>query len=300
MSATTHGTNGSGVSNFPRKILLATDGSEDAALAGRAAADIQTRTGAELHLVHAWQGFPLWPGLLRSVNVAGTHLTEGRPPEEICGLAEELGVDLVVVGSRGLGLVKRLAVGSVSEGVVNRAPCPVLVTRGSWPPSCVIVGDDFSEDARKAGKLAAHIGRLFGAPVLLVRTFYPSFHLPPPGFLRQARGEENPRARLDELLKAQKIERVLETRAEELKRVLGQPPQARVAMGDAAAVMLESAEEGEQPALIAVGSRGLGSVKRAMLGSVSAKILRAASGPVLITPRSGGPSPWLVNPATFL
>ena len=332
MSETTHETNGSGVSNFPRKMLFATDGSEDAALAARAAADIQTRTGAELHLVHAWQGFPLWPGLPRSAyseqaveeytglyqqkarqlmrqqahevrgagaDLAGTHLLEGRPAEEISGLAEELGAGLVVVGCRGLGLVKRLTVGSVSEEVVSFAPCPVLVTRGSWPPSWVIVGDDFSEEARKAGELAAGIGRLFGASVLLVRTFYPTFQLPPPGFLRQARGEENPRAWLDELLKTKEIEKVLQKRAEELEEVLGRLPQTRVTVGDAAAIMLEAAEESEQPVLVAVGNRGLGSVKRAVLGSVSTKVLRAADGPVLMAPCSGGSSQWLRNPATF-
>ena len=40
---------------FPTKILLATDGSEDAALATRAAADLSSRTGCELYVVHAWQ-----------------------------------------------------------------------------------------------------------------------------------------------------------------------------------------------------------------------------------------------------
>jgi nucleotide-binding universal stress UspA family protein len=39
---------------LPAGILLATDGSEEAATAGRAAADLAARTGAELHLVHAW------------------------------------------------------------------------------------------------------------------------------------------------------------------------------------------------------------------------------------------------------
>ncbi len=206
---------------------------------------------------------------------------------------------MIVIGSRGLGLIKRLAVGSVSEGVASLAPCPVLVTRGAWPPPRVVVGDDFSEEARKAGELAAGIGRLFGIPMLLVRTFYPSFRLPPPGFLRRARGAENPHVRLNELLETEAIENVLQKRAEGLEKVLGRPPQTKVAAGDAAAIMLEIAEESEQSALIAVGSRGLGSVKRTMLGSVSAKILRAASGSVLITPRSGGPYPWLVNPATF-
>jgi nucleotide-binding universal stress UspA family protein len=87
-----------------------------------------------------------------------------------------LGVGLVVIGSRGLGPIKRLVVGSVSEGIVHLAPYPTLVVRGgarAWPPSRLVVGDDGSEESRMAGQLAASIGRLFGARALLVRV-YPS------------------------------------------------------------------------------------------------------------------------------
>lgn len=64
-------------------------------------------------------------------TVLGTHLRKGRS-------AEEIGVGLIVLGSRGLGPVGRLAMGSVSEGVVHHARVPVLVMRGgvqAWPPS---------------------------------------------------------------------------------------------------------------------------------------------------------------------
>jgi nucleotide-binding universal stress UspA family protein len=43
------------MTSFPTKILVATDGSEDADLAARAATDLSNRTGAELHVVHARQ-----------------------------------------------------------------------------------------------------------------------------------------------------------------------------------------------------------------------------------------------------
>ena len=48
---------------------------------------------------------------------------------EIVGLAEEVGADLIVVGSRGLGGFRRALMGSVSESVVRHAHCPVLVFR---------------------------------------------------------------------------------------------------------------------------------------------------------------------------
>ena len=47
----------------------------------------------------------------------------------ITGVAEEIGADLIVVGSRGLGGLKRALMGSVSESVVRHAHCPVLVMR---------------------------------------------------------------------------------------------------------------------------------------------------------------------------
>lgn len=43
---------------FPTKILLATDGSEDAATATRAAVDLANRSGSELHVVHAFEFIP--------------------------------------------------------------------------------------------------------------------------------------------------------------------------------------------------------------------------------------------------
>ena len=43
---------------FPTRILLATDGSEDAAVATRAAMDIANRSGSELHVMHAFEFIP--------------------------------------------------------------------------------------------------------------------------------------------------------------------------------------------------------------------------------------------------
>jgi nucleotide-binding universal stress UspA family protein len=291
--------------------LLATDGSEEAALAAHAAIDLSGRAGAKLHVVHTWQDLrpPTLPAMamdeysqayeqyerearelleeqaqrLRSAGgtVAGTHLKKGRPAEEIAYLAQELEADLVVVGSRGLGLVKRLVVGSVSERVVQLDPCPTLVVRGgegSWPPSRVIVGDDASEEARRAGEFAAGIGTLFDARTLLVRVY-------PQVTVFKARRISHVRASKELLREG---ERSLERRAAELESVLGTRPEIRVVAGDAAAVIQEMAEERGKPTLVAVGRRGLDAVGHFALGSVSSDVLRAVSGPVLIVPSPSG------------
>jgi nucleotide-binding universal stress UspA family protein len=292
------------MSSFPTKILLATDGSQDAALAALAAIDLTHRARTELHVVHVWQdvrpatlptaamneylrAFERWEqeagelleeqaDRLRSagVTVAGAHLKKGRPADEIVALAEELDAGLAVMGSRGLGTVKRLVVGSVSEGVVGLAPCPVLVVRGAWPPSRVVVGDDSSEEAGRACALATNIGKLFSASVFLVRA-HPVF-----GKYTLAREADEHVSRDI----ARRTEEALEQRADHLRSVLGERPWVRVVAGDAATAIQEIAEEGGEPTLVAVGRRGLGAVRHFALGSVSSDILRAVSGPVLIVP----------------
>lgn len=291
----------------PGRILLATDGSEDANLAAKAAVDLSNRAGSELHVVHAWRPIPhyAYPSLtpqryhppyeegarkilteqVREIEEAGgtiieAHLVMGRPAEAILDLAEGLGAGLIVVGSRGLGRVRRLLVGSVSEGVVHHAHCPVLVVRGgdgSWPPNRVIVGDDGSDDARKAGDLAAQIAGLFGAEVVLVRAYEK-----PPEPVGGWSGED--RRELDEALFRE--ERALEGRAQELEAVAGSRPGSRLVETEPTLAMLLVAEEGQEAStLLAVGSRGLGMAGRTALGSVSTKVLRVARGPVLVCPR---------------
>ncbi len=62
-------------------------------------------------------------------TVTQAHLRMGKAAAEIVDLAEDLGAGLVVVGSRGLGGIKRALMGSVSDSVVRHAHCPVLVVR---------------------------------------------------------------------------------------------------------------------------------------------------------------------------
>ncbi|SDJ36287.1 universal stress protein [Salimicrobium halophilum] len=54
---------------------------------------------------------------------------EGNPGEKICAYAEEHDVDLIVLGSRGLGGVRKFLLGSVSNNVVQKATKPVLIIK---------------------------------------------------------------------------------------------------------------------------------------------------------------------------
>ena len=147
------------MSIFPTRILLATDGSDEAELAALRAVELAQRTDSELHVVHVGVVPTLlvsYPGtlgyegklyeqieeisreLLRKESwwvkaaggtVAGAHLRMGKVDLEIVGLAKELGVDLIVMGCRGHRWIRRAIEGSVSDGVIRHAPCPVLVVR---------------------------------------------------------------------------------------------------------------------------------------------------------------------------
>jgi nucleotide-binding universal stress UspA family protein len=144
----------------PGRVLLALDGSREAADAGRVAAEISNATGSELHLVYvSLAESPYYPGpempeireghlerlhetarawvedqaerlKAEGVNVEAAHLRLGAPDREIVRLGEELGAGLIALGSRGLGGVRRALLGSVSDSVLRHAHCPVLVVRG--------------------------------------------------------------------------------------------------------------------------------------------------------------------------
>jgi nucleotide-binding universal stress UspA family protein len=142
------------MSIFPTTILLATDGSKDAELAALSAADLANSTNSELHVVTVAGGRTYHTDVPEEVEnlqqraeqiineqvkkiedeggkVAETHVrvvSEHRA-EAIVEVAEDLGAGLIVMGSRGLGGMRRALMGSVSDAVVRHAHCPVLIVR---------------------------------------------------------------------------------------------------------------------------------------------------------------------------
>jgi nucleotide-binding universal stress UspA family protein len=90
--------------------------------------------------------------------------------EEIVALAEEIGVGLIAVGSRGRGRIRRLLIGSVSDAVVRHAHCPVVVAR--WKavvfPAKMLLATDGSEEARLALQTAADLSERTGSELHVV------------------------------------------------------------------------------------------------------------------------------------
>jgi len=276
------------MNGFPEKILLSTDGSEGAIRATEAASDLANRAGSELHVVHVWHDVPGFAHKFVKAElrrqgqekldeqvskiedsggrVTRAHLRGGRTSNEVIALCDRIGAELLVVGSRGLSPVQRLLMGSHSEEIVHRAHVPVLVIRGGeslWPPARVVIGEDFSDDARRAGDLAASIGSHYGSQGLLVYAH--------PGLPDNQDMRERDEARLEE-------------RAAELEGVLGSRPGIRVSGGYPASALIEAVQGEERPSFVAVGSRGLTGARRSRMGSVSTKVVTASRGPVLVCP----------------
>ena len=285
-------------------VLAAVDGSEQAAFAARAAARIAAASGVSLHLVHAvrepdaeWgepvEGLMVYrerrarrllaDGVAELERAGGrvdeAHLLTGSPTDAIVDAATAMGAGLIVVGSHGTGHRGgvHLHLGSVAEGLVHHGHHPVLVLRGeaSWPPARVVAGDDGSPGAAHAAELAAHLAALDGARVLVVRA------VPDLAELLEAA------TAVDQTLVAELLhtaEHDLEVRAHALSMVLGVRPGVRVVVDEPGTALLEAAQEGGGATLVAVGSRGLGPVRRLRLGSVSTAVLRGAPGAVLVVP----------------
>jgi nucleotide-binding universal stress UspA family protein len=137
-------------------IILATDGSPSAAEATTWAVELARETASRLFVVSVWHaGATTYPSsstaLPEKKRIAKEHacaavsaavevaaaagvdtesfVLEGDAVERICESAVDTDASLVVVGSHGFGAVRRFVSGSVSTGLVHRAPCPVLVVR---------------------------------------------------------------------------------------------------------------------------------------------------------------------------
>jgi nucleotide-binding universal stress UspA family protein len=304
------------MSIFPTKVLLATDGSIEADLAARTAAQLADKTGSELHVVHVSGISPWYPAYpeatafdraelmdpvleedlqriseqrarellgaevekLRSAGgtLAQGHLAEGGVPQEIVGLAEEIGAGLVVVGSRGRGGIRRALMGSVSDSVVRHAHCPVLVVRDGerqrdYLPGTILLAVDGSEEASAAARMTVELAEHTDSElhVLHVGEVTPVYHPEMRGY----------HARYEEL--QEQAQRLLEEQLDEVKSAGGIVSRAHLRMGRPDKEIVVLGEEIEA-GLIATGSRGLGGMRRALLGSVSDSIVRHAHCPVMV------------------
>ena len=148
-----------------QRILVAVDGSEGSARASEVAVDLAERLDAQLFVLNVYRGYPEYMTLFPSapspsgdaiqayesyarkaaLEVVGRTLsmaekkgvkakpqtsgTVGSVVQAITDYAASEKIDLIVMGTRGMGGFKKMLLGSVSSGVVTHAQCAVLVVR---------------------------------------------------------------------------------------------------------------------------------------------------------------------------
>jgi nucleotide-binding universal stress UspA family protein len=187
------------------------------------------------------------------------------------------GVDLLVVGARGLGGFRGVLLGSVSQQCLHHATRPVAVVRDGRhdareSSSRVVVGIDGSDAARRALEWALEAGRLHQATVEAVHAWalpYNGAELFGLGVFDPGPFEAAARHIVDQAVESADASG------------LAAPVTRTVTNGSAAAAILGAAEGAD---LVVVGSRGLSGFKRMVLGSVSHNIAHLAACPVVVVP----------------
>ncbi|KWX01121.1 hypothetical protein TH66_06205 [Carbonactinospora thermoautotrophica] len=284
-----------------KPITVGVDESEPAELAVRWAIQEARRRHRPVRIVHAyeWQAFHPWlygvPGTVPAIDLreraerlvrqaeeqvaqAGVAVTgrivDGFPVPVL--LEESRTAEMVVVGSRGLGGVGSLLIGSTGVELAARAACPVIVVRETGNPDAegVVVGVDGSELSEAALEFAFRAASLRGTPLTVIHAWQtpvlaayagmPSLWVPE--FDEQAFAEEAQLALAESLAGWR----------EKYPDVAVTPELVRAHAADALVHASRNAQ------LVVVGSRGRGGFRGLLLGSVSQHVLHHAHCPVAV------------------
>jgi len=115
------------------KILIGTDGSDTATKAVRIGADLAAALGATpllLYVGDAQKGEEVLARTASELGIQGERkIVQGDPDDKIIELAESEGVDLIVVGNKGMTGARRFLLGSVPNQVSHNAPCDLFIAK---------------------------------------------------------------------------------------------------------------------------------------------------------------------------
>jgi nucleotide-binding universal stress UspA family protein len=221
-----------------------------------------------------------------------TLLAEGLAAPEILGALDRYGVDLTVMGTRGLTGAKRFLLGSTSEQILTHGRCSVLVVRGQ--PRRVdpvrergmqaLLASDGSPHASAAVDLLAKLGLPRSAVVTLLSVVETHDYLTS---RLMVTGRSDLRRLAEEVALARKQAgaEMLQKARRVLKR-RNPTTNTLVVEGHPAEAILETAER-IRADLIVMGSRGVTAMKRLLLGSVSLKVVRHAPCSLLVVKKRG-------------
>ena len=293
-----------------RTILVPLDGSELAEAVVPLAAAIAKATAARLCLVHVEDSGPIGraqmpaPGkyldqvtealsadLLESVDTAviplngDAHMTRRDTAAHISKYAEQHGIDLIVLSTRGHSGLRRVFEGSVAEALLRVAPCPILfcprpggrlLRPGQHPIQKVLIALDQTQSSEKILESAVGFAKALRAEVVLLHV------LPPFRAVAAVTGMERRGYSTEEWehLNAEADE-YLASIAQRLAAADVPSTTEKSVSDDVAAAVLETAARSDAD-MIALASRTPGGLVRAFFGSVGDRLVRGAPCPVLV------------------
>jgi nucleotide-binding universal stress UspA family protein len=279
------------------RILVATDFSPRSDRALRRASLIARELGASIVLVHVVDAD--WPARLAESDraAAGAILTDATATlrdhdgieadwlvtnadvhEGILAAADETSADLIVIGPNRPRL-SDIFIGTTAERLVRRSTRPLLVAveMPAAPYRKTILTVDFDEASRAASRTALTMGIFDHTEVVVMH----AFDTPASGMMRRSM---QPPAEIDDYVELER-----EAAAGELRKFaseIGLPPTCQMAVsmnGTSARTILESAKEAGSD-LIVLGTNQRKGFERALIGSVTADVIRDAHRDVLIIP----------------
>jgi nucleotide-binding universal stress UspA family protein len=284
------------------KLLLAVDGSDHSYEAVRSLKYL--RRAEELHLLHVLDvPTPAYPMMMpevaqelydtveknmkedgarllerivsllpMGVGPVTKHLVVGSPADQIVMLAEQQKVDLILLGSRGLGPIKERLIGSVAHRVLTFAPGAKLILHGPLKAlSQILLPLQGTYDAERALRFLEQ-QPFRDPPTITLFTVLPQTR--PPWPVDAASAEQL------EVQAVRNAQDFLNDTAVKLTP-LGYRTHVATALGSPVEGILEKAAA-LNPDLILMGSRGRHGVKRLVLGSVSHTLLHQGRHPLMV------------------
>jgi nucleotide-binding universal stress UspA family protein len=298
------------------KVLLASDGQPPARRAQKVLEKLSRRTGLDVTVIAVASALEQAPPLqdwsrnrvveaeqvaeqtaaeLRTSGFDVTTLTRaGSPAEEILKAIDDYDIDLTVIGSGHRTWLGSLILGSVSTHVLHSSPSSVLIVH-EWLQEPVtgraLVGVDGSKEALRAAELFSRFAdpdRCVVTTMAVASNAHPVL-IPHPALTPAYEP-------YDSNLQEDLIERA-SREAEQASRVLddaGFETTTLTNLGSAANVLLKEVNSRRMD-LVVVGSRGIGPVRRTILGSVSDNVARHAAGTLVARQSNVSPVAYASN-----
>jgi nucleotide-binding universal stress UspA family protein len=286
---------------LPKRLLVATDFSEQGDHASDVALEWAERLGGEVHWVHGTECLarvtppaaePLIASYIEQSRhlgqerlaapvararerglVSDAHIVDAPVAAAVAELAAELAADCIVVGTHGHTGLSHALLGSVAERIVRDAPCRVLVVRGSRSPlsePTIVLGDDLTTVSTPARADAEALARELGARLDVVHAVEAGIP-----YL----------ATLELVLPKDMFGRLHEDAVQRLEQAASESPEVQVSnlvtSERPAGAICDLAEKVDASPAV-VGSSSRRGMDRVLLGSVAERVVRRAPCSVLV------------------